>query len=150
VLEAIEQFWLAEYLRRSVLAYPIVNALHILSLGTLAVGAMLMDLRIIGWGSRLPLDEVIFYLRRVAVVGVTGAVVTGLMLFSVQPKAYAGNPVFWIKLAILAVALTNAAIFTFRRQHRRADAPATIAMASFSIVVWLGVIMAGRGIAFYE
>ena len=46
-------------------------------------------------------------------MGVTLAVMTGLWLFSVNPVAYADNPAFLCKVALLLLAICNIAL-----QHR--------------------------------
>src|SRR5690606_9455263 len=103
MLEAIEQFPLAQFLRRDLYAYPLVNALHILSLGMLVTTALLMDLRVLGLGRRVGLDAAIATLRPIAIGALGGAVTTGLLLFSAQPRIYAANPVFIAKLVLIGL-----------------------------------------------
>lgn len=150
MLEALADFWLSEYLRRSLFAYPIVNALHIVSLGVVVTSAALMDVRVLGLGRRIPVADVIFYLRPVTIGAVASAIVTGFLLFAVQPLTYAANPVFLTKFALLTLALLNASVFVLQRRHLRPDAGMSRAMAVASICLWLGVVMAGRSIAFFD
>lgn len=149
MLEAIEQVWLAQFLRRDAYAYPAVNALHILSLGVLVTSAMLMDFRVLGAGRKLEFDAVISSLRPVAIAALCGAVLTGALLFSVQPRTYADNPVFLAKLALIAAALVNAGFFVLGRRHLAPQSAMTRVSALLSIVLWIGVLLAGRAIAFF-
>lgn len=144
MLEALQAWGPATYLRGSFYLYPLLNALHILSIGALVTSALLMDLRVLGLGRTLPTATVIRQLRPVALTALAAAAASGLLLFSVQPLDYAGNPAFQLKLLLLLAALANAAMFTFLRLHRRGGR----ASALLSIGLWLGVLVAGRFIGF--
>lgn len=150
MLEWIEANAVATFLRRSIWAYPMVNALHILGLGALVTSALLMDARVLGMGKRLSVSDVITLLRPVAYGAVALAIITGALLFSVKPHEYAESPVFLTKMALLALALFNAAIFVVTARHTRPDAGLTRLMATLSILLWLGVLGAGRLIAFFD
>lgn len=150
LLDAIEQFWLSAFLRRSVLAYPVVNALHIVALGTLVTSAALMDLRVLGFGKLIPLADVVHTLRPVAIGALILVALSGFLLFSVQPHHYAGSQVFLVKLALIAAAVANASVFVLQRRHLVPDTLTTRSMAFVSIALWLAVVMAGRSIAFFE
>jgi len=150
MLEIVEGWWFAEFLRRSIWAYPIVNAMHILALGALVTSALVMDVRILGGMRRLSVAEVTGLLRPVAIGALALAVGTGFLLFTVRPHDYAGTPVFLIKLGLLALAVANAALFVLAKRDRAPQSPLTRTMAVFSVLLWLGVLMAGRLIGFLE
>jgi hypothetical protein len=148
---AIEGWGVAEFLRRSIWAYPLVSLVHVLAVGFLVTSAVLMDLRVLGIaGRRLEATTVIAHLRPVAIAGLSVAVIAGFLLFSVQASHYAANPVYLTKMALLAVAILNAALFTSFRAERDPEAGATRAMALLSILLWLSVALAGRLIAFFD
>lgn len=149
MLEAIEQFAFAQFLRRDIYAYPLVNALHILSLGAVVTTSLLMDFRVLGFGRRIGLEAGIETLRPVAIGAVCAAVITGFLLFSVQPQTYAGNPVFITKLVLIGLALANAGFFVLGRWHRRPETPTARLSAVLSILLWIAVLLAGRAIAFF-
>ncbi|HEV7278015.1 MAG TPA: hypothetical protein VGN80_17175 [Devosiaceae bacterium] len=144
MLEALQASGPASFLRSSFYLYPLLNALHILSIGALVTSALLMDLRVLGLGRRLAAETVIAQLRPVALMALAAALFSGLLLFSVQPLDYAGNPAFRIKLLLLVAALANAAVFTFLRLDRRGGRLSAL----LSILLWLGVLVAGRFIGF--
>jgi hypothetical protein len=148
MLEALEAFGPAAFFRNSFVLYPLVNVLHILAIGALVTAASLMDLRVLGAGSGVPLDTVIRYLRPVAVTALIVAALSGITLFSVQPAEYFANPAFVIKMLLLAAAVANAAVFTSFRAHRRVEQTVTKVMAVFSIGLWISVAVAGRFIGF--
>ncbi|UYQ72312.1 hypothetical protein OF122_00530 [Pelagibacterium flavum] len=149
MLEAIENLALANYLRRDIFAYPIVNGLHILSLGMLVTSALLMDPRVLGAGRRVPLGAAIAVLRPVAIGALGVAVTTGALLFSVRPSQYAGNPVFLTKLGLIGLALANAGVFVLGRKLLAPESATTRLLAAASILFWILAVFAGRAIAFF-
>ncbi len=147
-LTALETFGPSRLLRGSFYAYPLLNARHILAIGALATTAILMDLRVLGFGRAVPVEAAIRTLRPVAISALVVALLSGFVLFSVQPLDYAGNRAFQIKLVLIALAVGNAAAFTSFRAHRHPDSASVQVMALLSIVLWLAVIVAGRMIGF--
>lgn len=148
----IEGLAAAGWLRRSPTAYLLVNATHVLGLGTMLGAILPLDLRLLGFFRSVPLTVVGPFLSRAAATGLALAVVTGLALFGVKPAEYLGNPAFLAKLALLALALANVVL-----QHRlglrdafrdgRVGGGARV-LAGFSAALWLGVLVAGRAIGF--
>ncbi|MDI7861360.1 DUF2214 domain-containing protein [Rhizobiaceae bacterium n13] len=144
---------LAEALKRSGTLYMLVNAGHILSIG-LIVGAILpLDLRLLGLFAGFPATVLGPFLSRAAAVGVVLAIATGVCLFSVRPVEYAANPAFLTKMALLGLAIVNAALLHASRHWSRLSTdgtvtPAVRAFALVSICVWIGAVLAGRWIAF--
>ncbi|TIN67675.1 MAG: hypothetical protein E5Y30_26795 [Mesorhizobium sp.] len=143
----IEQLALARWLKASFIAYPVVNALHIMSIGALLTSVVLMDLRICGAFRSLPYAAFVALLRRVALSAFAGALVTGSLLFSVKASTYAAMPVFLAKMALILLAGIN--FFAFLRFARGGDEPAGSAiLAVLSILLWTSVLFAGRFIGF--
>lgn len=143
----IEQLALARWLKASFIAYPVVNALHIMSIGALLTSVVLMDLRICGAFRSLPYAAFVALLRRIALGAFAGALVTGSLLFSVKANTYAAMPVFLAKMALILLAGVN--FFAFLRFARGGDEPAGSAiLAVLSILLWTSVLFAGRFIGF--
>ena len=149
LLAGIEQLALVRGLKASFVAYPIVNALHILSIGALLTSVMLMDLRIIGAFRSLPQAAFVALLRRTAFCAFAGALVTGALLFSVKASEYAAMPVFLAKMGLILVAGVNFLVFMRLCRARGDGEPAgeTI-LAVLSLVLWTSVLFAGRFIGF--
>jgi hypothetical protein len=149
VLEIIEAWAGAAWLRESPTAYLFVNAAHILGIGLLLGAILPLDLRLLGLFRGFALEVLLPFLTRAAATGFALAVLTGLWLFSVKPAEYWENEAFRWKLVLLAFALINVAI-----QHRgSASAGAVVttvtrASATVSLCVWLAVLVAGRWIGF--
>ncbi|MES0064228.1 hypothetical protein NKJ73_00135 [Mesorhizobium sp. M0074] len=145
----IEQLALVRGLKASFVAYPIVNALHIMSVGALLTSVWLMDLRILGAFRALPQAAFVALLRRVALGAFGGALVTGSLLFSVRASEYAVMPIFLTKMTLILLAGANFLVFV--RRVKGSDEPAGGAgtvLAVLSLVLWTAVLFAGRLIGF--
>lgn len=148
-LAGIEQLAVARWLKASFIAYPIVNALHILSIGALLTSVMLMDLRICGAFRSLPYAAFVALLRRTASGAFAGALVTGSLLFSVKATTYAAMPIFLAKMALILLAGVNFLAFMRFSRGTGGDEPTGGAiLAMLSLVLWTSVLFAGRFIGF--
>lgn len=88
----------------SVFAFPIILAVHTIGMGFLAGISVALDLRILGVASRIPFVD----FRRfwpLMWVGLWLNVVSGLALLAAYPTKALTNPLFYIKLGLIAVAL---------------------------------------------
>ena len=150
--EWLESTRLAELVTQSTYGFPIVVAIHLLGLG-LSVGTVIwFDLRLLGRVlTSTPVSEVY---RRLAPVMMTGFVVmfgSGAVIFTGYAAAAYNNPYFRLKLAMIALAGLNAAVFHVYTQRRLAgwdgwsQPPAGARVAgAISIVSWIVVVLAGR------
>lgn len=147
IFVAIEQLGPVQALKSSFFVYPVINALHIASIGMLLTSVVLIDLRVLGAFRSLPEAPFLAVLRRLAYFALTGAVLTGLTLFSVRASEYAGMPIFLAKIALILVAALNFLAFLYAS---RTGAGRTIVMvfALLSLVLWPSVLLAGRFIGF--
>ncbi|WP_052710422.1 hypothetical protein [Azospirillum thiophilum] len=85
---------------------------------------------------------------------------TGLLLFVSEATALAGNPAFLVKIGLLVLALANIALFhrgpggksiSGRASdgiRRRKPPPAARLAGAASLLLWVGVLAAGRLIAY--
>lgn len=149
----LENTAVASLLRQSEIAYPLVSSLHILGLGLLVASAITMDLRLLGAIRRGELQDMAPLLSRVAATGLLLAMVSGVLLFSVQPGHYLDNSAFLLKLSLIGLALLNVAWVHCLPSWRAVASgqPATPALkigAFLSMVLWLAVLASGRWIAF--
>jgi hypothetical protein len=140
-------------LRKSVTLYILVNAAHILGIGLL-VGAILpLDLRLAGILRMGRIADLAPFLVRVAAAGLTTAILTGLLLFSVKPGEYAANPAFLAKIGLVALALANIVLQHrtegWRRVRHGASPNLPVRVhAGLSLAIWLSALLAGRWIGF--
>ncbi|QIA22348.1 DUF6644 family protein [Mesorhizobium sp. AA22] len=148
-LAGIEQLAFVRALKASFVAYPIVNALHIMSIGALLTSVWLMDLRVLGAFRSLPYAAFIAVLRRTALATFAGALATGSLLFSVRASEYAAMPIFLAKMTLILLAGAN--FLVFMRRAKGGDEPAggtVTILAVLSLVLWTSVLFAGRFIGF--
>ncbi len=153
----IEKSPLGAGVRDSVWIFPVVESIHILGIVLLAFTASLLDLRLLGLGflRRRPLAEVSRQLLPWAWGAIALMLITGVLLFASEAasKCYESRA-FYVKMLLLALAILNAA-FSYLAVGRHADLwesnpPARPKiLAIFSLVVWAGVVFAGRGIAYF-
>lgn len=143
-------------LRESFVVWPILEASHVMTL-MLFVGTIFMvDLRLLGWAfTRVPVSQ---FDRRIlpwTIAGFILMVITGLLLFYAKPLTYYHNVFFRLKLLIILAGVANLALFHLKvqRSQQTWDAlprlpTAARAAGLVSILVWSGVIITGRLIAY--
>lgn len=140
-------------LQRSGTVYLLINALHIGFLGTLVGSITALDLRLLGVFKTIPLPAMGTFLSRYAAVALLLAIITGVLLFSVQPHDYSSNIAFRIKLALIAAGIANALWLhgsrTWKLGLQQTPIPIRIrAHAAVSLFIWPATLVAGRWIAF--
>jgi hypothetical protein len=143
-------------IRESTLLFPIIETTHVLGLA-LSVGTVaLLDLRLLGLGlKREPVSQVMGQLMPWSLSGFFIMFVSGILLFWSQAlKAY-DSAFFRIKLLLLIFAGINALVFQFTVYRSMAawdEAPVTPFRArltgAISIALWIGIIAAGRTMAY--
>jgi hypothetical protein len=140
---AIEASGVASFLRRSRWTYPGVNAAHVLGVALLVGAVVPMDLRLIGlWRADMPLRQVLRLLRPVAATGAALALATGTLLFTVQARDYLAQPLFFAKMALVALGLGHALWWGGALGDAR-PGPRRLAGA-LSLALWLSALVCGR------
>jgi hypothetical protein len=157
VLGALQDAALIGALRSSHWVYPIVNAGHVVGLALLFGAIVPLDLRLIGFWQRVPIGAMARMLLPVAIAGLSLAVLTGALLFSVSAVKYAGMTVFQAKLLLILAALANALLLHRARAwavHQGTELQGTtprLRLAGvLSIGCWLAAIFAGRMIGYLD
>lgn len=128
-------------------AYPALEVVHIAGIGLLLGNLVLLELRVFGRGSALPVEPLARLSLGLALVGFALAAASGLLMFSSQPQELLANRAFTFKMLLLFAAGCNAAAFHARGSLRRLDTVARLQMLS-STVLWLAVLTCGRWIAY--
>lgn len=116
---------------------------HVLG-AILLVGAIgVVDLRVLGYGRGVSLESLTRALTPLALAGFVIMVSSGAVLFAADPVALAGSGAFRLKLWLIAAAGANALAFRWIGTSRYARL-----LALVSLALWLGVVIAGRLIAY--
>lgn len=156
ILVALEQSGLGAAIRQSVWIYPAANVTHILALTVLAGSVAVMDLRLLGAFRETVPAAVIVPARRMVVLALTVMVLTGLVLFTAEASHVALNPVFQVKMGLIALAVLNALIVQRTLPAVLVKSPAMMPLpmrfriaAVISLAIWFCVAAAGRLIAYF-
>jgi hypothetical protein len=155
LVELAQNSALSEWMRMSLKAVPVVNALHVASIATVFGTIFLVDLRLLGLvGAHRSLSRVHHELVRWTWTAFGIAAVTGVLLFFVNAVTYYRNTAFWLKMGAMVLAGINMLVFEHVTaktmpswDHGPTPAAARTA-AVLSIVLWLAVIVFGRWIGF--
>lgn len=147
MLAAIENLALAEAIRRSLWAYPLLEIVHIASFGVLLGSLLLFELRVFGAARAIEPALLARLALRCALIAFAGAAASGALLFISGAGEFAAHPAFRVKLVLITIAGANAAVFHLRDGVRRHDGVAR-AQAAASLLLWVLVLTAGRLIAY--
>jgi hypothetical protein len=156
IVDSIQSSGVGEWMRTSVKAMPIVNALHVLAATTLFGTVLVVDLRLLGFpDTRRPITRISLEMLRLTWAAFFLALVTGALMFAANGNTYLVNTAFQLKLAALLGAGINMAIFqgiTYR-SVRAWDAGVSTPRAAriagaLSILIWVSVIFLARWVGF--
>lgn len=125
---------------------------HILLFGCI----LLFDLRLLGLGKSVAINQIYRLCVPASAFGFGLAVVSGLALFLTNSAFFWGNPMLVLKLWLMLAALVNLGVFHLLFDHRvrsmgpEASIPAGARLCAFlSFGLWIGVISCGRLIAYF-
>lgn len=136
-----------EALRASPWAYPALEVVHLLGIALLLGNLLLVDLRLFGFASQLPLQWLGRAALPVALAGFALAAASGLLMFATQAFDLLANRAFTIKMGLLMLAGCNAAAFHARSGLARGDLLAKL-QVGVSVLLWLAILACGRWIAY--
>jgi hypothetical protein len=152
----LENSSFATAIHQSLWLFPMLETAHLFGIVSLVGATSALDLRLIGLTMKgEPVSRIARRLLPWAWAGLTIQVVTGFCLFASEATRCFDNKAFRIKMVMLVLAGLNALIFhetVYRRVTTWDEAPATPLGAKFagccSILLWFGIVAAGRWIAF--
>lgn len=150
-LEAIERSAPISALRESYLAYPLVNALHVIGVALLFGSIAALDLRLIGLrrGAGEP-DRLGSLLVPVAIAGLLLAIPAGLLLFATAARDYAVSSLFQAKMVVVVLAIANALWLRAIGWKGPGAGRRRLALGGgASILLWLTAIVLGRLVGYF-
>jgi hypothetical protein len=156
ICQWLEKTPAAAAMRDSLWVFDITETTHTLGIILVAGTIMLVDLRLLGMGLRRePVSHVVSRIVPWTLSGFALMFLTGGWLFSAEASKLYHSPAFRIKMVLLLLAGLNALIFhltIYRRAAAWDDLPVAPMRARlaglFSLVLWIGIIAAGRSIAY--
>jgi len=152
----IQSSAVGEWMRSSLKAMPVVEALHVLAATTVFGTVFVVDLRLLGFPDvKRAFTRISDEMLKLTWIAFGVAVITGSLMFAANAHTYFINTAFRLKMLALLCAGINMAIFqgvTFRgvaawdlgRPSPRAARTAGV----LSILIWVAVIVLARWIGF--
>lgn len=141
--------WISNVIRNSTWIFPIVEVFHLFGLTLLLGTVTVIDARILGFGMRRQsISKVARELTPWMLLGAALTICSGIPLFLSEAMKCYDNAAFPYKMACLAggillIGLTQRSIISMKMN------PALMkVVAVLSLVLWYGVALAGRAIAF--
>ena len=124
---------------------PAVQTVHILAVASVVTAVLMLDLRLIGWGARdLGMAAVARRFLPFVWWPLPVLLASGATLIVAEPARALENPVFWLKMGLLAAAIGGTLA------SRRPLRPGSRLLAVLSFAAWVGIVFAGRWIAYVQ
>jgi hypothetical protein len=153
VFEWMESTPVAQAIRHSAPLIALLESIHLIGL-TLLLGTILMvDLSLLGLGiGRSPTSRIAGELWGWTAAGLAIMLVSGPVLLSSEAIRCYKTPAFWIKMALLAIAVIFH--FTIHKKVVFEEPPAPRQRAGWtaclSLGLWTSVALAGKAIAIFQ
>ncbi len=144
--------WLGTTVRDTVWAFPVIETFHLLALAILLGSVLIINLRAFGVGGRrAPEPEMAAQLEPWIVVSIAVLILSGIPMAMSEPMKCYESVSFPIKMMLLVTAI--AWHFTLQRRWTRPDEmranPGRSKLAAgLSILLWLSIGIAGKGIPY--
>ena len=136
----LEQTPLSQAIQSTSWVVPAVQTIHILAIAAVMSSVLMLDLRLLGIvGRDQPLARVTNRFRPVIWWTLPILLVTGVVMIIGEPARSLANSVFQLKMLLLLAAIGVTAAF-----HK---GPRIVAV--LSLALWVGIVFAGRWIAYY-
>src|SRR5918993_515481 len=137
--------WLRE--APSIMVFPFILILHTVGLAFLVGANVAIDARVLGLARGVPLLSMRRYYRAMW-AGFWVNAFSGVLLLLAYPTKALTNPVFYLKLGLIAAALVVLRILLRRTNAEQTAAGTTKMLAAASLVGWAAAITAGRLLAY--
>ena len=130
-------------LRTHAFAYPVLEVMHIMGIALLLGNLVLLELRVWGVASALPVRHLARATLPLVVAGMGLAALSGSLMLASQINDLITNRALVAKLVLLAAAGCNAVWFHARDSLGKLDGVARLQTA-ISTLIWISIIECGR------
>jgi hypothetical protein len=138
--------WLGTAVRDTVWAFPVIETFHLLALAVLLGTVLIVNLRVFGLGRRYSSDSgMARELEPWMLTSLAVLILSGIPMFLSEPQKCYESFSFPLKMILLLLAILWH--FTVQRRWTAPDAKSKLA-ACFSIMLWTGIGIAGKGIPY--
>jgi hypothetical protein len=135
---------------------PTIQSIHIVAIGVVVASVFMIDLRVLGWAGRdQTLVETVDRFGPWLSWALLVLLVTGALMVVGEPARELLSFSFWLKMSLVAIGTLIAALFqiALRRNQQRWEESlvtrrATKSLAIFTLLIWAGIIVLGRLIAY--
>lgn len=156
MLEWLQGTGVAIQIRDGLYTFPVLESIHVVGLALVFGTIAILDLRLLGVAStNRAVSRIMADLLKWTWVAFTVTAVTGGLMFSTNAVVYFHNSFFRAKMILLALAAVNMGVFELTARKtmpqwdtQRSAPPIARAIATISLIIWVGVIVAGRVIGF--
>ena len=142
----LEETGLAEWVRSSIPGYPSMIALHAIGMAVMVGLSLVIDMRVLGWFSGIPLSALQRFFR-IGWLGFGINFLSGGALFSAQATTYITDWVFMSKMALVLLGAITAGILqpAVAKAGLNGELSGGMkAVAGLAIVFWVLAIIMGR------
>ncbi|GEO02474.1 hypothetical protein AAE02nite_01380 [Adhaeribacter aerolatus] len=155
LLQWLENSIWAVTIRQSAWLYPALEVVHLVGIVLLVGAAFMFDLRLLGYTWELPVKALANHLLTWSRRGLLLVIPSGMLLFITDASVLGYDLTFWFKMTLLLLAGLNALVFhqytlpsvSVWNSDNVSPKGAKFA-AVFSILLWVGVIVCGRWLAY--
>jgi len=156
MLEWLQRTAVAVSIRDSLYTFPVLESIHVVGLALVFGTIAILDLRLLGVASTdRPVSRLMADLLKWTWAAFAVTALTGGLMFSTNALVYFHNTFFRAKMILLVLAGLNMLVFeltarkTIDRWDRASTTPSSAkVVATISLVIWIGIIVAGRVIGF--
>lgn len=153
--DQLYQLPLSEYLRATMWVVPTSQSLHILAIAALVASVLMTDLRLAGvLATDVPRSRIAkhylpwFWSAFAVLIG------TGFVQVLAEPTRELNNSLFWIKMVMIVFAVMATLILRYPAaksggEDSQRSSIIVKLLAIVTILLWVGIIIAGRWIAYW-
>jgi len=131
---------------------PTLQTIHILGIASVLVGILLINLRILGvHGQSESIATVIVRYQPLVWLPLPILLISGCIMIVGEPARSLTNPAFQLKMLMLLAVICITLLFQKKWHNKNSFAPANTAarlLAILSLALWVGIVAAGRWIAY--
>jgi len=156
VIEWLSQTPLSLAIQTNRWVVPTIQSIHIVAIGVVVSSVFMIDLRVLGWAGRdQTLADTVARFGPWLTWSLAVLLVTGILMVVGEPARELLAFSFWLKMGLVAIGTVIATAFriALRRHERRweesiVDRRSTKSLAVATLIIWVGIIILGRLIAY--